>query len=73
MNAEEAKRAVIAVGEWRGFVVEGDGGNRYVITAAHCLPFFPRCMTFSYGDERTYEALVGPLGGKLTIWRLSVR
>ena len=72
MNAEEAKRAVVAVGEWRGFVVEGDG-NRYVITAAHCLPFFPRCMTFSYGDERTYEALVGPLGGADTMGRLSVR
>ena len=36
MNAEEAKRAVVAVGEGRGFVVEGDGNrNRYVITAAH--------------------------------------
>ena len=67
MNAEEAKRAVVAVGEGRGFVVAGDG-NRYIITAARCLPFFPRCMTFSYSDERTYEALVGPLGGKLTIW-----
>jgi hypothetical protein len=35
-------RAVLRVGEGRGFVVEIGRCERAVITAAHCLPFFPR-------------------------------
>ena len=38
---ESAKRAVIAVGDGRGFVVEGRGEKLCVITAAHCLPHLP--------------------------------
>jgi hypothetical protein len=42
--------------------------TRLVITAAHCLPFFPPCMNFSYLEERTYKELLGPLGEKPTTW-----
>jgi hypothetical protein len=38
---ERAKRAVIAVGIGRGFVVEGRREKLCVITAAHCLPHLP--------------------------------
>jgi hypothetical protein len=35
-----ALAGVVTVGDGRGFVVEG-GHQRYVITAAHCLPERP--------------------------------
>ena len=35
-----AKTGVVMVGEARGFVVEGEF-DRFVITAAHCLPHLP--------------------------------
>jgi|SRR5271166_6665469 len=60
--------AVITVGAGRGFVVE-HGYNRIVLTAAHCLPFLP---PHSYGmselSERTYKALLAPLGSEPAIW-----
>jgi hypothetical protein len=75
------KSAVITVGDGRGFVVEGTREirapgqskvyrfpQRYVITAAHCLPFFPPCMTFSHEHERSYKNLLGPLTGEPTVW-----
>ena len=58
---EAETRAVLKVGDGRGFVVEA-GSDRYIITAAHCLPFFPPCMSFSHTHEKTYEKLIGPLG-----------
>jgi hypothetical protein len=69
MTAEEfgalakAPSAVITVGDGRGFVV----GN-YVITAAHCLPWLPPCLSFSYTHERTYRDLLALLGGKPHVW-----
>jgi Trypsin-like peptidase domain len=60
--------AVITVGDGRGFVVEGEWETRLVITAAHCLPYFPPCHGASYLEERTYQALLGPLGEKPTVW-----
>jgi hypothetical protein len=67
--------AVIRVGDGRGFVVKDVGrarlgwrGERIVITAAHCLPFFPPCHAFSYLEDRTYVALLGPLGQEPTVW-----
>jgi len=35
--------------------------------AAHCLPFLPPCHGMSYIQERTYGALLGPLGEKPTV------
>ncbi len=59
MQAENhVARAVITVGEGRGFVAEGRL-HRLVITAAHCLPFFPPCVSFSDLDQRTYTNLLG--------------
>ena len=65
MNIE---RSVITVGPngGRGFVVEG-WPDRYVITAAHCLPALPPAHAMSYVSERTYGELLGPLGEKPTI------
>jgi len=45
-------RAVIKVGDGRGFVVATDH-EHIVITAAHCLPYFPPCMSFSGIEEPT--------------------
>jgi hypothetical protein len=70
----KAKSAVITVGDGRGFVVNGrayfaDGPHdRLVVTAAHCLPFFPPCTGASYLGERTYKELLGPIGSKPTVW-----
>jgi len=61
MILDEAKHAVITVGAGRGFVVDSKRG-RLVITAAHCLPRFPRRASVSHSAERTYNALLGPLG-----------
>ena len=61
MILDEAKHAVITVGAGRGFVVESKRG-RLVVTAAHCLPRFPRRASVSHSAERTYNALLGPLG-----------
>jgi len=76
-NRENAKLvnalgAVVAVGTGRGFVVESRGHfgsrDRYVITAAHCLPFFPHCHGFSRPEGRTYEKLLAPLGKQSSVW-----
>jgi hypothetical protein len=75
-DIEDLKSAIITVGGGRGFVVEGtcerrgvEGEvyrfpRRYVITAAHCLPFFPPCISASFNEERTYQGLLAPLGQK---------
>ncbi len=61
-------RSVIRVDGGRGFVV-GTDDERFVITAAHCLPHFPPSMSFSGSIERTYAKLLGPLGRKRTpVW-----
>jgi hypothetical protein len=46
--------ASLKVGDGRGFVVD-----RYIITAAHCLPRFPPCFSAS---------LLGPLDRPSTVW-----
>ena len=38
-----------------------------VITAAHCLPRLPPARPVSYAYERTYQRLLGPLGGETTV------
>jgi hypothetical protein len=75
-NARALMTSIIRVGKGRGFVVEdaerfarfGFRGDCLVVTAAHCLPFFPPCHSCSYLHERTYKALLGPLGQKPTVW-----
>ncbi len=66
MDHYEAKRAVVTVGGGRGFVVQGEFA-RYIITAGHCLPFIPPCISLSNLEERTYQALLGPLGERQSV------
>jgi len=73
MNFKGLSNGVVKVGEGRGFVVNYrheyppfNGkrmfvDERVVITASHCLPFFPPSHPCSYSEERTYENLLGPL------------
>jgi len=67
-------RAILKVGGGRGFVAERrnhlGGIERIVITAAHCLPFFPPCHPFRYLHEQTYERLLGPLGAEPSVWAM---
>ena len=60
-------KAILTVGEGRGFVINGRY-NRLVITAAHCLPFFPPCHGASYTEERTYQGLLASLGDEPAVW-----
>jgi hypothetical protein len=60
--------AIVTVGDGRGFAVE-HAGNRLVVTAAHCLPFFPPCHGASYLEERTYGALLAILDREPAILR----
>ena len=65
---DKAKRAVVRVGGvGRGFVVEGRGNERYVVTAAHCLPRMPQPYGFSRLEELTYRRLLAPLGGEPSV------
>ncbi len=70
-------KAVIKVGEGRGFVINQhrrevtllkrkrtvSWNERLVVTAAHCLPRLPPCSPASFSYERTYNDFLGPLGG----------
>jgi hypothetical protein len=58
---------LITVGGGRGFVVLGNG-RRYVITAAHCLPFLPPPCSFAHPEEQTYKDLLAPLGQTPRVW-----
>jgi hypothetical protein len=51
-------RAVIKVGDGRGFVVASEDGDRLILTAAHCLPQLPPAHSWSHIEERTYQALL---------------
>ena len=42
--------------------------QRYVITAAHCLPQLPPPHRAAYTAEKTYKKLLGPLGSAPSIW-----
>jgi hypothetical protein len=69
-------RAVVRVGDGRGFIVEAER-ERWVYSAAHCLPWLPprpdedgaRAIG-SLGEphEKTYAELLGSLGGATTVW-----
>jgi hypothetical protein len=58
---------IVAVGDGRGFVVADKHDMAYIITASHCLPHLPPAIGgISYTHERTYQALLGPIGGEKT-------
>jgi hypothetical protein len=58
---------VLRVGDGRGFVVPLKS-DRYIITAAHCLPKFPPRASISTTWERTYANLLAPLGKRRSVW-----
>jgi Trypsin-like peptidase domain len=59
---------VLTVGDGRGFVVTCRG-ERLVVTAAHCLPFFPPPFAGSGLEDRTYKGLLAPLGSsERAVW-----
>jgi hypothetical protein len=68
MKIKKAKESVVTVGEGRGFVVNGPGDVRLIVTAAHGLPFLPPPDVAAYIDERTYQNLLGPLGSEPNVW-----
>jgi hypothetical protein len=67
MIFETLTASVITAGSGRGFVVEG-AGERFVITAAHCLPFLPPAQSFFEPKERTYGPLLACLGVEPGAW-----
>ena len=60
-----AKRAVVAVGGGRGFIIEATLYNRLlvrlIVTAAHCLPHLPPASVISRSEDRTYAGVLGRL------------
>ena len=71
-NENPWQRAVLRVGDGRGFVVDSHNSNggpeRIVITAAHCLPSFPPCAPAACLEEYTYRDLLGPLDASPAVW-----
>jgi hypothetical protein len=78
---DDLTRAVLRVGDGRGFVVTRRGylgrEERVVITAAHCLEHarlanstegLPPCHPFRYLEEQTYPRLLAPLGAEPVVW-----
>jgi hypothetical protein len=66
MPSEKWTGSIVRVGDGRGFVVETESGH-FVITAGHCLPHLPPCISFSGTGERTYRRLLGRIGEEPTI------
>jgi len=60
MNIEGALAAVVTVGAGRGFIV-GMGCERFIITAAHCLPELPPPGSNTYAGTWTYGHLLARL------------
>jgi hypothetical protein len=61
--ALNAKRAVVRVGNGRGFIVSAGEYDRYVITAAHCVPFdqLPLAHLANDATNLTFENIIGQL------------
>jgi hypothetical protein len=63
-----AQRAIVVVGDGRGFVVPGDGNYNFIVTAAHCLPFVPPPHPARNPNEYIYKNLIRPLDRKRMVW-----
>ena len=62
-------RLLVRVGDGRGFVVEERlGSRRLVVTAAHCLPEFPRTPLDREAWRETTRDILGPLGAETSVW-----
>ncbi|UPT87978.1 serine protease [Bradyrhizobium barranii subsp. apii] len=70
MTLAVAMNAVVQVGGGgRGFIVRA-GIDRFVVTAAHCVPRegIPTPHLSNDASDLTFENIIGPLGGEPTIW-----
>ena len=66
---ENAQQAVIAVDGGRGLIIAAnDRPERFIIAAAHCLPHMPPAFPWAGLEEKTYQGLLGPLGGECSVW-----
>jgi hypothetical protein len=61
-----ADQAIVQAGYGRGFVVHGEYGTRYILTAAHCLPRtrYPRPHLLNSTNELALPNIIGPLRSK---------
>ncbi len=66
MKLDDVKKAILTVGDGRGFVIAKDY-RRPVITAGHCLPSLPPSHPASDTWETTYPEIISPLGVKPSI------
>ena len=66
MDIGGALAAVVTVGAGRGFIV-GMGHERFIITAAHCLPELPQPGGEGFTEERTYWNLLARLNNSPSI------
>lgn len=73
---ESALKAVVKVGDGRGFIIETliwnylakrYGKERFILTAGHCLPKLPPAHVRSFVHEKTY-----PLIGRLNLDELPI-
>ena len=60
-DSNQARDAIVRVGQGRGCLLALKSESRIVLTAAHCLPALPQPHPFSYTHERTFDALLGLL------------
>jgi S1-C subfamily serine protease len=68
MSLKSARAAVVQVGGGRGFVVAA-GEDRYVVTAAHCVPREQRPTPHLANTSKlTCRDIIGTRGKKPTIW-----
>jgi hypothetical protein len=76
-RGDQLTRAVLRVGDGRGFVVECSNNERMIITAAHCIAHarlgngtkgLPPSHPGRYLQEETYIKLLSLLGTKPTVW-----
>ena len=42
--------------------------ERYIITAAHCLPYLPPAQGGAHPGDRTHAEIIGPIGQQPTVW-----
>lgn len=73
-KVEAQRHSIVKVGDGRGFIVKGNDprykgfGERFIITAVHCLPSMPACDLMRYTEDATFADLIGAIDGAATIW-----
>ncbi len=62
---DAAKSAIVRVGDGgRGFIVSAGEYDRYIVTAAHCLPHIPRPHLANGTTELTFPKIIGALSDR---------